>query len=88
VRLQEAPQWRGSALVEQDAHLRRRKRAPCGMFQHSASLLDAYTGEPLDELADLRAIFEVLEQCGYRDARAHEYPCATYTLGISLDGRA
>jgi hypothetical protein len=58
------------------------------MFQHSANLLDGDAGEPLDKLSDLRSIFEVLEQCGYRDARPHEHPRTTYALGLALNGRA
>ena len=85
---QRQTQRRWYASVEENAHLCGCQCASSGVFQNVLDLRDGYTGKPFDELSYQRAIFQVLEQCGDRDARAMEDPNAAYALGISLYGGA
>ena len=42
-------QWYRCALIEQDSHSGRNKRAARGMLQHAAHLLKGHAWEPFDE---------------------------------------
>jgi hypothetical protein len=55
------------------------------MVEHRPHLLSSNAWEPLDELSDLRPIFEILKKGGDWNPRAAKHPCATDTLGITLD---
>ena len=74
-------------MVEKDAHLGRRKRAPRRMLKYGANLFKRDTGKPLDELNYLGAVFEVLKQCSNRYACSREYPRATNACSILLYDR-
>ena len=47
---QPIPQWNGSTLVEQDAHLRGSQGAPCGVLEDRSYLCEGDARKPLDEL--------------------------------------
>jgi hypothetical protein len=51
----------GRALIEQDPHLRNFERAR-RVFKDGANLLQRNSGEPLDEVGDLRTVFKVLKE--------------------------
>lgn len=57
------------------------------MFENEPRLFARNTGKPREELRELCAILQILKQRGDGNARIAEYPCATDTLGIPLDGR-
>ena len=78
------PQRRRSALIEEDAHLRRREGAARCVFKHGANLLEGDPGEPFDEMPYRRAIFQILEEGSDRHASSAEDPCATDAFGIAL----
>ena len=42
---------------------------PRGVLEHRPHLLQGDTGEPRDEVGDLGAVLEVLEECRDRNAR-------------------
>ncbi len=48
-------------LVEEYPHLRRCQRASSSVLQNLTRLLDADSGEPIDELGYLCAVFEIFE---------------------------
>ena len=77
----------GCSLIEQDSHSRNFQR-PRGMLQDAADLLSRNTREPLQELLNCRATFNILEQCSDRHAGAAKYPRTTDAIGIALDDRA
>ena len=81
---QQVSQWRGSALIEQDAHLRDDKGTACRMLQHGARLLEGNAREELSELPDRHPVFEVLEESCHRHSRAAEHPGATDPLGVAI----
>ena len=51
-----------SALIEQNAHLRRRQRAPGRMVENSLDLLQGDALKPFNKVGNRGAIFEILEQ--------------------------
>ena len=51
-----------SALIEEDAHLRRGQSAARCVLQHSACLIKSNAREQLNELTDRHSVFEILEQ--------------------------
>ena len=59
---QELPKRARCALIEKDLHLRRRQGTLRCMLQHSANLLRRDALEPLDEVIDRGAAFQVFEQ--------------------------
>ena len=71
-------------LIEQDPHLGRCKSATSSMLQHGARLLKCDAGEDLGELADLDAVFEVLEECSHWNAGASENPCSAHPFRVTL----
>src|SRR5215211_7666210 len=71
-----------------DAHSGGSQRAPRRVFEHGASLLQRDGGKPLNELVNVRAILEVLEQRGNRHACAAEHPRSADQFGVPLDGGA
>jgi len=86
--LQRAAQRLGSALVEEHAHLRRSKRAACGMVQYGADLIESHAWKPIHELRSYGAVFEVLEKGRHRHTSAPEYPGAAHPLRVALDSLA
>lgn len=54
------------------------------MLQHRARLIDLDTGKPVEEVAECRAIFDVLEKSRDRYARTFEHPSATYSAGVTF----
>jgi hypothetical protein len=56
------------------------------MFQHGANLLEGDARKPLNELGDLRAILQILEQRGNWDPGTDKYPCAPNPTWVALDG--
>jgi hypothetical protein len=58
---QRPAQWRGNALIEQDAHLCVDDRAASGVLENRAYLVDADTREQRDELVDRHAVLEIFE---------------------------
>jgi hypothetical protein len=76
---------RRCSLIEQDLHLRQRKRAPRGVLQDCAHLLESHTGEQLNELIDGYFVFEVLEQRRDRRTCSAEHPGTAVALGILLN---
>jgi hypothetical protein len=58
------------------------------VFQHGADLIQRDSGEPLHELASLSAVFEVLEERGYRNASTAKYPAAAHETGTPFDSLA
>jgi hypothetical protein len=81
-------QGNGRTLVKQYAHSSRGQRASRRVLEHGTGLLQRNTGEPLDELINVRAVFEVLEQREDRHARATEHPCSTDPIRMPLGGGA
>jgi hypothetical protein len=57
------------------------------MVEDCSHLLDGDSGEPLHELRDLHAIFEVLNESPDGDACASKHPCTADALWIALDCR-
>jgi hypothetical protein len=57
------------------------------VLEYCADLFKRYTCEPLHELRYLGAVLQILEQRGYRNARATENPSAADTLWITLHRR-
>ena len=55
------------------------------MVENGLHLFDGDTGEPLDKLSDLGAIFQILKESGDRDARPAKHPCATHALRVTLN---
>ena len=51
-----------SALIEQDAHLSWRQRAPGRVVENGLNLFQGNALEPLNKVSNRRALFEVLEQ--------------------------
>jgi hypothetical protein len=82
---QELAKRRGRSLIKQDLHLRQRKRAPRGVLQDCAHLLESHTGEQLNELIDGYFVFEVLEQRRDRRTCSAEHPGTAVALGILLN---
>ena len=81
------PQRHRSTLVEQDLHLRHRKRTPCRVLEDLLRLFQCDPREPLDEFLNRGVVFQILEQGRYRDARAKEYPGSTHAFGVMFDDR-
>ena len=84
---QRCAQQNRDALVEQYTHLCRSESAPRRMLEHGANLFERDAGEPLYELRNLCAVFEILKEGGNRHARAAEHPRSTDSLGIAFDSR-
>lgn len=80
--------WNGSTLIEKDPHSGGNPCTPRRMFQYGADLIQRDSGEPLHELASLSAVFEVLEERGYRNASAAEYPAAAHETWPPFDSGA
>jgi len=78
----------GSALIEKNPHSGGDLCTPRRVFQHGADLIQRDSGEPLHELASLSAVFEVLEERGYRNASAAKYPAAAHETGTPFDSLA
>ena len=57
------------------------------MFKNCTCLLEGDSRKPRDEFAELRAIFEILKQCGDRNARAAKHPSAANSLWVAFNGR-
>ena len=88
MRIKRLAQGYRRSLVEEDAHssdLGRGQAFRC-VVKHRPHLLCGDTREPLDELSDLRAIFEILEKGADRNPRAAKHPRTADTIGITLDG--
>ena len=81
-------QGKGSTLVKQYTHSSGSQRALRRVFEHGASLFERDARKPLHKLVDMRAILEVLEQCGNGHARAAEHPGSTDSLGVPFNGGA
>ena len=81
---QELAQGDRRPLIKEYAHLRGRRGTPRSVFENSADLLKGYACEPLHELRHLRAVLQILEQGGDRNARATEHPGAADTFGITF----
>lgn len=87
MRVQEFAQRYGRPLIKEYAHsgnLGRSQAFRC-MVEHRPHLLGRNAREPLNELGNLRPIFEILEKGADRDPRATKYPCATDTLRVTFD---
>lgn len=82
---QKLPQRRRRSLIEEDAHSSRGQGAERSVFEHGARLFESDSREPLDELRDGRAVFQVLEQGSDGDACPTKHPGATQAFGIALD---
>lgn len=67
--------------------LRSLKRV-CRVFQHSTRLLYGDTGEPGDEVRQLRPVFEVLKEGGHWHTSAAEDPGPTSLVRVSINGWA
>jgi hypothetical protein len=77
---------RGS-LVEENPHSGNFERTG-GVFEDGTSLFEPNPREPLQELRELGAILDILEQSDHRDAGAPKHPSPAYALGMSFNGRA
>ncbi len=80
-------QRHGGALIEQhphSCHLGLVETAGC-VIKHCAYLLFGDAREPLQELLDLSAVFQVLEQGRHRNTRTAKHPRAAHPLGFSLN---
>lgn len=82
---QEQAKWCGCSLVKKYLHLRRRQGATCSVLEYRANLFERYTGKPLDEFANRRAILKILEQRGDGHPRAAKNPSAAIALRVALD---
>ena len=80
--------WR--TLIEQDSHPDRVSRgmnaASC-VLEDEINLLARGTREPLKELVDCRAAFEIFKQRAYRDPCAAKDPRPAHFLRVALDRR-
>lgn|GEM_PF-3446766 len=54
------------------------------MLKHGACLFQRYLRKPFDKLADLSAVFQVLEQSRHGHPGAAEDPGAADPLGVAL----
>lgn len=77
-----------STAQQPDRLLRRRKSALRSMFQYRANLLGGDAREPLDEVVNRGAVFQVLEQRSDWDACARENPGTADALVDALNRRA
>ena len=77
-------QRRRSSLVEENAHLRRGKSAARGVLQDDARLFERHARKKVGELTNRDAVFEVLEQCCDRHARASKDPSPAYAIGVAF----
>src|SRR3989338_4256380 len=90
-----ATQWRGSSMVKENFHAcptvsparSRHRQTSFRVPQHKLHLSARHAGKPLQEIIDSRAVFEVLEQCPDRHARAFEQPFATEFSCHAFNGR-
>ena len=55
------------------------------MLKDRPGLLQSYSGKPLQEFRDLRAVFEILEKCRHRNPSASKYPRAAHPVGVALN---
>ena len=77
------------ALIKEYTHsdnLGRSQAFRC-VVEDRPHLLSGDAWEPLDELGDLRPIFEIFKKSGNRNPCAAKYPRAAGTLGVTLDRR-
>ena len=72
-------------LVEKYAHLRGSQRAPCGVLQDRANLLQCHAREPLHKLGHQRTVFKIFKQRCHRHASTTEYPSAADAFRVALD---
>jgi hypothetical protein len=56
------------------------------VLKNGTRLRKTYAGEPLNELVDRRAVFEILKECCYRYSRATKKPGATVALSVVFNG--
>lgn len=54
------------------------------MFENGVNLVSRDAGEPLQELINRGAAFEILKERAHRNARATKYPGSAEDSGISL----
>jgi hypothetical protein len=58
------------------------------MVKNGTHLLERNTGKPVHELRCEGTIFEILKECGYRDASTTEYPSTAYAFRVPFSGGA
>lgn len=73
-------------LIKEDAHSCHFQRPSC-VFQNYSRLLSCNARKPSNEVRDLRTVFEILEQGGYRNTRATKQPGPAYAFRISFNDR-
>jgi hypothetical protein len=56
------------------------------VLQHRTNLLKGDARKPLNELGDLRAVLQILEQRGNWNSGADKYPCAPNPTWVALNG--
>ena len=72
-------------LVKENSHSRDFQGAGC-VLKDSPRLFQSNSGKTFQEFGDLSAVFEILEECSYRNAGAPKYPRAAHPVGIPLSG--
>jgi hypothetical protein len=71
-------------LTEENAHLGNFQRVS-SVLQYNTGLLQDNTWKPFDEIRELNAVLQVLEESSDRNARAPEHTGTAYALRITLD---
>lgn len=77
----------GRSLIEEDAHSDRSQSTSSGVLEHCSCPLDRDARKPLDELRDGCTVLEILEEGGYRYARAAKHPGAAHPGWRAFNGR-